>query len=283
MSRGRAACALAAAVVVSTAGEGEAQRMAPECPAGMVRVPAAEAWLGADDERVVDNPRRRVTLAAYCIDRTEVTAREYRRCVAAGRCVAQRTVAWAGVSAGVRRALDPACTYGRVGFEAHPMNCVDWRNAEAYCRWRGGRLPTEAEWEHAARGDDERRYPWGAVAAGERSAARANVCGPECVRWFETRGMAHRSWRAADDGFEATAPAGSFPSDASPFGALDLAGNVAEWTVDRFPPVEGGLEERHMARGHGWSDGLADAGHVLSRNRYERTYRSSFLGFRCAR
>lgn len=71
----------------------------------------------------------------------------------------------------------------------------------------------------------------------------------------------------------ATAPVGSFPAGASPFGALNLAGNVAEWTADRFPAAEGGVEKRHVVRGHGWSDADGTAGHVLSRERYAASCR----------
>jgi formylglycine-generating enzyme required for sulfatase activity len=91
----------------------------------------------------------------------------------------------------------------------HPRACITWYEAEAYARWRGGRLPTEAEWEYAARGPDSRVYPWG----NDWDASRCNV-----------------------EGAESTTAAGSFPSGASWVGALDLAGNVMEWVADWLDP-----------------------------------------------
>jgi len=250
----------------------------------MVRVAASQPWVGTtDDTYRADNPRRRVAIDAYCIDRTEVTVRDYRRCVAARRCAPQRTIAPYAEAApeGLRRALEPACNYGRPGADAHPMNCVDWRNADVYCRWRGARLPTELEWEHAARGDDERRYVWGDAPPGP--GAPANLCGPECSAWFAARGMTQRSWRFTDDGFGATAPVGSFAADTSPFGVLDLAGNVAEWTATLQRAPDDPRSRSRVFRGHGWSDPDASSGHALGRGHFEAVYRNSFLGFRCAR
>jgi formylglycine-generating enzyme required for sulfatase activity len=130
-----------------------------------------------------------VTLSAYCIDRTEVTVAAYRRCVEAGTCAA------AGVAHEAERKDRNA---GKSGVDDHPINCVDWSMADAYCKWAGGRLPTEAEWEYAARGSDGRRFPWGSEPpAGHRLNARGSEFGRNGTLYLES------------DGYESTAPVGS--------------------------------------------------------------------------
>jgi formylglycine-generating enzyme required for sulfatase activity len=103
-----------------------------------------------------------------------------------------------------------------------PRSCITWYEADAYARWRGGRLPSEAEWEHAARGSDGRLFPWGDSFDG----TRLNYCDANCPN-------AWRDDRYAD-GYALTAPVGSFPAGQSWVGAYDMAGNVWEWTADWF-------------------------------------------------
>lgn len=140
-----------------------------------------------------DERGRTIELPTFLIDRTEVTVGQYSACVEAGACSAPNT--------------RNDCNFGASGRRDHPVNCVDWEQARAYCAWAGKRLPTEAEWEKAARGVDGRRYPWGDEGP---TPTRANLSG-------------------AHDGFSATSPVGRFLAGASPFGALDMLGNVSEW------------------------------------------------------
>src|SRR5262245_19557719 len=149
------------------------------------------------------------------IDRDEVTNGGYDFCVRAGACE-PRNLAHCetlGLADGVREGSPLRAA-------AHPAVCVTPPQAEAHCRWRGGRLPTEAEWEKAARGEKVRLFPWG-----ETWDDRATNWGDEKDGKYGTL-----------DGWPLTAPVGSFPGDASPYGARDMGGNVWEWTGDWYAP-----------------------------------------------
>jgi serine/threonine-protein kinase len=176
----------------------------------MVVVPAGEFLMGSPEDDPIagadERPQQRIYLETFWIDKTEITNQQYQLCVADGACrppQAQRTV--------FREAPLPV-----VG--------VDWEQAAGYCRWAGGRLPTEAEWEKAARGTDGRIYPWG----NEFDRDRLNYCDINCGS----------DWRdfSGDDGYSYTAPVGSYPAGASPYGVLDMSGNVWEWTADWYDP-----------------------------------------------
>jgi len=215
----------------------------------MVYVPAGEFLMGSSDTdgqaRNDEKPQHTVYLDAYWIDRTEVTNAQYRKCVEAGAC------------------REPGCwddeNYNAPG---QPVVCATWDDAQSYATWVGGRLPTEAEWEKAARGTDGRIYPWG----DEFDGTRLNYCDRSCEEDYKDTG--------ADDGYALTAPVGRYPSGASPYGALDMAGNVWEWTRSlwgknslgepdfRYPynpgdgreNLEAGLDVPRVERGGGFSD-----------------------------
>jgi formylglycine-generating enzyme required for sulfatase activity len=149
-------------------------------------------------ERFANELHTRVAhVARFGIDRTEVSRGAYRACVASGRCAPSSEI------------VDDLTS----GEDGLPVAGIDLPRAERYCAARGGRLPTEEEWTRAARGDDERSFPWG------------SSYDPGLANHGRPPGLADPS-----DGFLHAAPVGSFPSGASPFGVLDLAGNVWEWT-----------------------------------------------------
>ncbi|HWU88863.1 MAG TPA: SUMF1/EgtB/PvdO family nonheme iron enzyme [Kofleriaceae bacterium] len=232
---------------------------ARSCPAGMAHVAAGTfemgnpAGIGDFDER----PQHAVTLSGYCIDKTEVTVVAYAACVAARACTTA--------------AVTSSELCNRPDRIYHPVNCVDWNQAAAYCKWAGKRLPTEAEWEYAARGNDGRVYPWGREAPSPR----------------------YLNMDGAADGWAATAPVGSFPAGASPVGALDMAGNVWEWTADWYggayeaaavtDPPGAKTGAHRVLRGGSWDNlGAAWVGATF-RNWREPSDHHSNVGFRCAR
>jgi formylglycine-generating enzyme required for sulfatase activity len=185
-----------------------------------------------------------VTVLPFCLDLTEVTAGAYAQCVESKKCSAD----------GVRCAAQ--ATYGDATKADHPINCVDWAQAVAYCKAQGKRLPSEEEWEWAARGQGEgREYPWG------EGDARSKVC-----------------WSGATDR-SGTCKVGEFVAGDGFGGFHDLAGNVWEWTASKYTPKD----DARVNRGGGWiSNRIAD---LRASNRYsdDPGNRTAYDGFRCAR
>jgi formylglycine-generating enzyme required for sulfatase activity len=245
------------------------------CVRDQVAIPGGTFWMGDPDYA---KPVHQVTVAPYCIDRTEVTVAAFRTCVQGGGCPPpSATVDWKDIGAEDKARGRQFCTWGKSGTDQHPINCVDWNQATTYCEWTGGRLPTEAEWEYAARGKDGRLYPWG---NDRPDATKLNACGGEC--------SSHPMY-AGSDGWRATAPVGSYPEGASAFRVLDMAGNVWEWTADAFADYSEdpqGLrrdESLRVFRGGSWTNFDAAWVRAGTRSRREPGSRSQIIGFRCAR
>ncbi len=191
-----------------------------------------------------ESPGQRAEISAFKIDRTEVRVSEYRRCVDEGACAPP------GVANG--------CNWSAPGRGDHPVNCIDWEQAATYCGWVGKRLPTEQEWEKAARGTDGRVYPWGNTSASCDVAVMSGGSGAGC-------------------GGASTAPVASRDRGRSPYGLFDMAGNVLEWTGSAFASGAGA----RVLRGGSWKN---DAGAVRSSHREGAlpNVRDPSIGFRCA-
>jgi formylglycine-generating enzyme len=211
-----------------------------------------------------------VSVSPFLLDATEVTVAAYAECVRAERCeAAAAKVAGGSLIQRDRARWSAACNQDRADRADHPVNCVDWQQATAYCAWLGKRLPTEEEWEWAARnGGEETPYPWGDAPPG------AQPC------WNGEGNDAGRGKRAV------TCAVGSHPADATTAGVKDLAGSVAEWTasetvVGAESSGRGGTPAK-VFRGGDWA--ADDPGQVAG---FARTSdlpgrRDSRLGFRCA-
>jgi eukaryotic-like serine/threonine-protein kinase len=222
----------------------------------LVYVPAGEFIMGSNDGESDEQPVHKVYLDAFWIDQTEVTNRMYAQCVAAGKCSPPNA------SSSILREI----YYGTASYADYPVIYVNWYQAADYCQWAERRLPSEAEWEKAARSTDERQYPWG----NNLDNSRANFN------------------RAIGD----TTRVGSYPTGASPYGAFDMAGNVWEWVNDWYGssyysssptdnPIGPSSGDGLVVRGGSWfHDGL----YVRSagRHRHPSSFNYYLLGFRCA-
>jgi len=252
----------------------------------LVFVPAGEFTMGSDADDALaecqkfrsdcqrdwftdEEPPHSVHVDDFWIDQTEVTNRMYALCVEAGVC------------------QEPTSTgsethsnyYGNAEFDNYPVILADWSMAKTYCEWAGRRLPTEAEWEKAARGENASVYPWGDTFDG----SLVNFCDTNCSSPLPNKSF--------NDGFADVAPVGSYPSGKSVYGALDMAGNVLEWVSSLYKPypydATDGREnldssDTRVLRGGTW---LGDQDGVRSTVRIESISSNSnnFIGFRCSR
>ena len=213
-------------------------------------------------------PQHKVDVAEFWIDETEVTNKMYAQCVAEGGCTPPSdTTSYTHDS-----------YYGNPQFDAYPVIYADWYQATAYCEWAGRRLPTEAEWEKAARGTDGRVYPWGDAFDG----TKLNFCDKNCpADWAD---------KTADDGYADVAPVGSYPAGASPYGALDMAGNVWEWTKSKYVAYpykdgdgrndENGTDDRVLRGGSWYDDGFLVR--AANRSFVNPDVGNGDIGFRCS-
>ncbi len=247
----------------------------------MVFVPAGEFAMGSDTADTNAQPVHTVTLDAFWIDRTEVTNAKYALCVAAGVCSPPISGDFSTYDS---RAYPTGSFpyYQTARYNDYPVVNVDWDQAKAYCDWADRRLPTEAEWEKAARGTDGRVYPWGNQMS---NSFVVNLCdATNCPLDWRIKGI--------NDGYAYTAPVGSYPRGASPYGALDMAGNVSEWVNDLYDktyyarspadnppgPASGGT---HVLRGGSWGLYGGDV-RAAKRGSYMTTVSNVSIGFRCA-
>lgn len=211
----------------------------------LVAIPGATFTLG-DAQGEPNEAPRRVSVQAFRLMKNEVSNREFASFVAASGHVtdAERsgsgyvwTERWREISgADWRHPQGPHSTIA--GLEQHPVVQVSARDAAAYCAWRGLRLPSEEEWEYAARGTDGRRFAWGNAPPRQSGARRANFGTEKCCA------------PDSSDGFTRTAPTASFSLGASPFGLNDMAGNVWEWTSSAYSAGSGDI----AIRGGGWGN-----------------------------
>jgi formylglycine-generating enzyme required for sulfatase activity len=276
----------------------------------MVHVPAGQFEMGSSDAQLdeamqacvelsgegddcrregyeQEQPAHPVALDAFWIDQTEVTNAMFAAFLSEEGNQAEEGIRWLEPGAGHRGVV-----YGHIeerdglfhvqtGYEEHPAIEVSWYGAAAYCAWAGARLPTEAEWEYAARGPQARVYPWGNIFDGER----ANYCDANCPQaWADPR---------FEDGSARWSPAGSYPAGASWCGALDMAGNVWEWVSDwwsddydaRSPaanpqgPPSGTFR---IGRGGSWYDPPWHTRSAFRKGLSASSARMHWIGFRCA-
>jgi formylglycine-generating enzyme required for sulfatase activity len=211
----------------------------------MVLVPEGEFTMGSDDGDDDEQPAHQVFLDAYFIDKYEVTNALYKDCVEDGVCD------------------QPTDTddYNNSQYAQHPVVYVNWNMAKEYCEWRGARLPTEAEWQKAARGTDERTFPWGDE---EIDDTFANYSGSD------------------------TKTVGSYPKGVSPYGAYDMAGNVWEWVADWYDSYPGNTDsDSHygtsfrVLSGGSWLDS-SDGVRSANRFQLDPSFNKDYYGFRCS-
>ena len=232
----------------------------------LVYIPKGQYLIGSLDSdpqaSINEKPQHKVDLSGYWMDKTEVTNAMYAKCVQAGACPV--------------KIMDISFTrdsyYGNAEYDNYPVIYVTWDEAQTYCTWAGRSLPTEAEWEVAARGPDRRKYPWG------NSAANCNLL---------NFGGGLANYCTGD-----TTAVGKYPQGASPYGILDMAGNVWEWVADWYgsnylvephqDPLGFPTGENRVIRGGSWFNNTEYI-RTTFRTNHSPDDATEYIGFRCAR
>lgn len=230
----------------------------------MVYVPAGKFIMGSENGYDDQKPVRQVYLDSYWIDKYEVSNAQYALCVASGACT----------KPSLTKSQTRNNYYGNPDYDNYPVIQIDWHQSQAYCQWVGGDLPTEAQWEKAARGTDGRTYPWGNES-------------PTCQLTNFNKGLyGNQSYCIGD-----TSPVTDYEAGASPYGALNMAGNVREWVNDWYGsnyystsptrnPSGPSSGEYRVLRGGSWSN---HGWYIRAASRYS-LYPTNTLnnsGFRC--
>jgi formylglycine-generating enzyme required for sulfatase activity len=272
------------ATPTATSGSAGAGGMATElrCPKTMAAIPGGAFSMGSSSGEADEKPVHSVSLNAFCLDTTEVLVSEYAECVLAKRCApASSTVSWLNIKPEDKELFGAACNAGHPERGDSPVNCVTWDEADAYCTWAKKRLPTEEEWEYAARGKEGRTFPWGEEPP---SARRLNACGAECAKSPRFLDQGYIPLFEGSDGYETTAPAQSFKEGRTPEGVFDMAGNVWEWTASHYCPYPGNncAGEWRVARGGAWNSDAREGVKATRRDKNAHDARASDIGFRCA-
>lgn len=234
------------------------------CPLDMVQIKGGTFHMGLKPGAgtALERPEHPETVKTFCLDRTEVTVAAYKACHDKGQCT--------------KACYFPdrcdeevnECNAGKAGKENHPINCVDWRQAQTYCGSHGKRLPTEAEWELAARGLGGRTYPWG------EDEPTNQLC------WDGEGNDAGKGKR------KGTCEVGRHPKGDTPEGVADLAGNVSEWVSDYLCPYDKSIacaKSARVERGGSWRINHPPFVRGANRSESGEGARYGGLGFRCAR
>ncbi len=262
------------------------------CPDEMVQIPTGQFFMGSDLKDAADNekPSHNVSVNSECMDLYEVTAKKYKACSDIGKCKRAPTeVEWPKITEAERKTYSPLCTAGDSEKTDHPINCVTWDMADAYCKAYDKRLPTEAEWEFATRGPDGRVYPWGDDPP---TAEHLNACDAQCVAWGKAHHVDLTALDKGDDGYATTAPVGKFPAGRSRFGPYDVVGNVGEWVADWYGPYTvdavknptgPAAGERRVIRGGAWNASYDTWLHPSFRYSQVPSAQSHGIGFRCVK
>ncbi len=224
------------------------------CGEGMVKIPGGTFSMGSEMVPF-EKPVHAVSVKTFCIDRTEVTTAAYEACVRANKCTEALT--------------RDTCNTGVAARKDHPINCVTWDQAAAFCAVQNKRLPTEEEWEFVARGSEGRPYPWGSITPSNQAC------------WSGEENDVGKVYR------KETCPVSAYPSGNTPLGVADMAGNVWEWTASFYCPYEQNGDKcantKRVFRGGSWNDSFVSNLSSSYRSWNAPLVAYSGIGFRCSR